>query len=852
MNAPRGQSTTAAGLAALWPVVRGISRAGHVVVLFGSVAALLALSALFLRAAPSRRPPPVPPTMEDVDWRNPESSVYCLACHRQVAPAMAGLDVQRGHSQNVPLDDTKLAAIGEMGTVVGPERTLICMSCHKLGQDASPYMLADTLADSRLCQRCHPGHYAQGTPHDLRLSAPHEKNRLGQTVTEGGPCSACHLSHRYAREIIPSPLDPDGYCITCHQAYHVAAGRARQPMEHPESHCLQCHDPHDTSHGPFLRDSASLLCLRCHNELGGGVAAGMHPLGPTHHAIPAALIDTAMQPAGPAGELTCITCHSMHDANYPNLLRMSAESNALCLACHREQLEAKSPRGHLSRHGQLPVLDADQKAFLAKWGAPTGPNGALLCISCHRVHGGAPGASLLAIGARSDDTCLACHPQMLEVVGSPHDLRTSHPLTENTKGVMVLAGGACSACHLAHGSARPPAASPGDPAGACASCHRPGECGGDKLPGAVSHPNTACTDCHNPHERRSGKFLLEDGAALCLRCHAEQARLVGGPHDITAGAQSAAWPPDARGQRGLCLPCHLPHGDAPAGLYRFPGPREFGTHDASCMDCHLDTAWGTKSEVTAAHPRQITQEHAMFNLALVPADEHGNKRIGCRTCHNAHGAAEPKYLARVGPGRTTEDLCLQCHMEQRPIPQSGHASARLAEQGHVTDSCKPCHVMHVGEDEHSGDLLSLRFLSPVGDELSAATRQAIPCEQCHRAPGLNSPRMAVNHPPIVTFNMFQPEDPAYMPLFGPDGRIHPQGQITCRTCHVSHGRMDLLRLVEQNRELTEVERNALKAHVRPFEASNICTNCHGPVARLLFLYFHQPERRPAAQPGATP
>jgi hypothetical protein len=68
-----------------------------------------------------------------------------------------------------------------------------------------------------LCQRCHPGHYAQGTPHDLRQSAPQEQNRLGQTVAQGGPCSACHLSHRYAREIIPSPLDPDGYCITCHR-----------------------------------------------------------------------------------------------------------------------------------------------------------------------------------------------------------------------------------------------------------------------------------------------------------------------------------------------------------------------------------------------------------------------------------------------------------------------------------------------------------------------------------------------------------------------------------------------------------------------------------------------------------
>ena len=178
--------------------------------------------------------------MADVDWTSPRSSVYCLGCHWNVGAATAVLDVQRGHSHNVALNETQLGAVRDLGTTVGPGNTLICMSCHTLAATGRPFMLADTLEDSQLCRRCHPGHYARNTPHDLRRSAPDEKNHRGQTAAEGGPCSACHLAHSYARTIIPSPLDPDGYCITCHQAFGVAADRApTQIMQHPESHCLQ-------------------------------------------------------------------------------------------------------------------------------------------------------------------------------------------------------------------------------------------------------------------------------------------------------------------------------------------------------------------------------------------------------------------------------------------------------------------------------------------------------------------------------------------------------------------------------------------------------------------------------------
>ncbi|MBZ5671564.1 MAG: hypothetical protein LAO04_17785 [Acidobacteriia bacterium] len=739
-----------------------------------------------------------------------------------------------------------------LGTVVGPNNTLICMSCHKLGQNSSAYMLADTLTGSRLCQRCHPGHYAQGTPHDLRQSAPHEENRLGQTVAQGGPCSACHLSHRYAREIIPSPLDPDGYCITCHQAYHVAAGHARTKMVHPESHCLQCHNPHDAANGNFLREPGNDLCLRCHVQLGGGVVAGMHPLGAMDRPMPAELCVAGTPPTADSNVVKCVTCHSMHSAGYPSLLRMPPDSNQLCLACHRDQLTAKTPHGELPGHGQSPILSAAQRAVVAKWGTPTGRDGELLCVSCHRVHGGQPDASLLVERPRYEETCLACHPQMLDVVGSPHDLRTNHPLEQNSKGMTVLAAGSCSACHLGHGAARAPAPTAGDPQGQCLNCHQDGQCAATKQPGAVDHPKTACTECHNPHERHGGNFLVQDSAALCLRCHTDQATLAGGPHDHTTSTHPEKWPAQAAAQTGPCLPCHVPHGGERADLFRVGGDRPVGNHDDVCLSCHPDAAWGAASNIAAIHPQKIAPEHSRVNLALVPTDAAGNKRMGCTTCHNPHGGVDPVHLARVGPHEPTQALCVTCHRDKEYVKYTGHSADKLELLGFDADSCKPCHAMHARPSETYGQMLSPRFLAERCVQMEGQPYSCLPCLACHVAGGVApSPERAV-HPSMIMLNINTPADPGYLPLFDRAGHLAADGQVVCRTCHVSHGRLELLQLIARGTTLTPEQQNAVRAQVRPYVTPNVCYACHGEEGRMRYLYFHNPRMWKSAPETAPP
>ena len=275
---------------------KAIGRGAHSVVLLTACGAILGLAAPFFRAAAHVKPASVPSAMEEVKWQNPESSMYCLACHHQVSPATAGLDVQRGHSLNVALNETQLRTVREMGTVAGPGGTLICMSCHKLGQDASAYMLADSLADSRLCRRCHQGHYAEGTPHDYATIGPFRKEPArpdggrGRTVAARAICHTDTPATLFPRRSIPTG---------------TASPVIRPTTWPPIAPAERCNIPNRTACNATTRmtcPTAASCESRPTNSAcdampgwAAALAAGMHPLGRMDRAVPAAL-----QPVGTA------------------------------------------------------------------------------------------------------------------------------------------------------------------------------------------------------------------------------------------------------------------------------------------------------------------------------------------------------------------------------------------------------------------------------------------------------------------------------------------------------------------------------------------------------------------------
>jgi predicted CXXCH cytochrome family protein len=808
----------------------------------------------FIRAASKPKPAPKPVAMEAVDWSSPDSSQYCLACHKELGPAMGGLDVEQGHPHNVPLNAAQLKVVQELGTIVGAGGTLICTSCHKLGTESStPYMLADTLMDSRLCVRCHPTQVSKcDTRHDLRRSAPDERNRLGETADQGGPCSACHLAHHYARDFEPCSLDPDGRCVPCHKMQGCAGQLGEMRVDHPVSRCVECHNPHDSCEGRFLREGDASLCLTCHPTLQGGIAAGMHPLGPMDGPIPQDLVDAGAQVSPDGNLLTCVVCHSTHRANSSSLLVMPVDSDRLCLACHQDNLQKKNLGGKLTMHGRSPTLNANQQAVVKKRGGVTGPQGQLVCGSCHQGHGAEAGTPLLNFDPKYDDTCGACHPQTTMVAGTPHDLRTNFPDEKNLAGQVPLTGGACSACHMAHQPGRKPAPTAGDPSGQCIACHQPGACGQAKLTGSTDHPGTMCTDCHNPHQNKFGKYLVAPAAELCKKCHEKESHIIGGPHDVSR--KPAAWPKaaSAAASGGPCLSCHLPHGDNAGGLFRFAAGEGDSYHDGVCLTCHPNAAWKSQSDVAAIHPHDIHPDQKKVELALVPKDNAGNMRMGCRTCHDPHGGTQPVHLARVAPGQPTESLCLHCHAEKQYIRLTGHSSERLAKAGFDVDSCKPCHAMHANPSAAWGQMLSPRFLGATCQPGAKGEPDCVPCEVCHQPGGPAPVRAVVTHPEVAMTNVIPRDAPGYMPLFNEQGREDPKGQVVCRTCHLSHGRLDLLKLVSANPSLTAGEQRAVRMQLRDFVPPNICTECHGFEARLRFLFYHNPEKRKEMQRGPAP
>ena len=531
--------------------------------------------------------------------------------------------------------------------------------------------------------------------------------------------------------------------------------------------------------------------------------------------------------------MVCVNCHDPHEPWYEYIQKENAAD--LCLVCHDDL--AGGPPGQMHPMGQM---DRSVPQAWVQVNEPVSADGnELTCLSCHSTTT-VQFSPLSKPESGPDDLCLACHPQQATVFGSLHDIRSEYQHPSDGADVTSRDAGTCRTCHPSHQIARKPVPTASDPNGICTPCHQPRGWAQAKLAPAVSHPETACMDCHNPHESEFGNFLTKSEDELCTECHAEQARLAGGPHDLSHNPN--VWPKPEK--EGLCLPCHIPHGNEKKGLLRFTMGEQDFYHDDTCLVCHHDAGWDADSDIAIIHPHQIAPDQDKVELALVPIDDSGNMRMGCRTCHDPHGGNERVHLARgVAPDMPAEELCLHCHVKKRYIKQTGHSTACLQEAGLDADSCKPCHAMHAKRNDSWGLMLSPRFLPQVFENLTDPSSDCAPCQSCHHPDGPAPMRKVAAHPKLVPPNIISPETAGYLPLFDSSGHVNVEGQVTCRTCHLSHGRLDLLQLADENENLSEQKRHAMKLNLRTFVTPNICTHCHGQEGRLRFLMFHDPDFR---------
>jgi len=552
---------------------------------------------------------------------------------------------------NHPVNTTAMALPAELlerGAVLGAKKNqVICETCHTVHGSTNERFLIASAKDSGLCIICHKDKAAViNSEHDLRITAPEERNGQGRTVTESGVCGTCHRVHGGGRGLLWARTG-------------TGAG------ENVDRLCNDCHSPSGPAAKKVLTDHS-------------------HPvnLTPASKGLTTKLPLYAKDGSKSAtGVMSCPTCHDPHrwdplsdeapgrnlegDARNSFLRLENSPAPKLCSDCHAVQALAANTDHDLVMGGSEVV----------NWIGQT-PRESGVCGVCHQVHGG-QGEVLWARSAAgsgskhaSQDMCDSCHVEngvaAKKLVG-----QHSHPLNLN------------------------PAKS-----GLTTTLPLYSKDGKKTERGLIT-----CQTCHDPHRwsptssglgvladkegNAQNSFLrLENSPApkLCGDCHAQQALVRNTDHDLQITA------PEARNlanqtaaESGACGVCHQVHNAKQrVKLWaRDLGPGD-GVLDKMCRSCHgVDGSGKAKIPQAATHPRQklvtnVGRDHVgrpdyfpLYNNRTGAPVKVGD--IACASCHDVH-QWNPR-IPEPGPGHNEEGtavdsflrlqtfnmVCMDCH-----------------------------------------------------------------------------------------------------------------------------------------------------------------------------------------------
>lgn len=377
-----------------------------------------------------------------------------------------------------------------------------CLECHNPHSRAGPPLLKTPAKEG--CTACHFEYGARSVDEDQK------KGQAIHAPVRDQSCSECHLPHDLGAPSRYRGGDENASCAGCHDlTRQKQADDQHGPFR--SNLCVDCHDPHASKEPQLLRTSLPQLCGSCHkasleqvamsvehNPFVNGRCTDCHSAhagnSPAYLKVaPGELCLTCHLPEqkpiehGPYRDGICTECHDPHASETRRLLK--AESNqALCVQCHAEEVEKiQLP----SRH---PVGDR------------------LNCSSCHRPHTADYPKLLPAEGAA---LCTTCHPNQ----GRYYD-RIGHSRMAS-EGVAI--GGACTNCHLPHGSVNAALLKGQNEVAQCRTCHMPRSQFEHPTGDGVLVPGSAkpvvCTSCHDPHGSPYSWNTHKKGDGLCITCH---------------------------------------------------------------------------------------------------------------------------------------------------------------------------------------------------------------------------------------------------------------------------------------------------------------------------------------------
>jgi len=457
-----------------------------------------------------------------------------------------------------------------------------------------------------------------------------------------------------------------------------------------------------------------------------------------------------------------------------------------CLSCHDGTVR-DSRRRIFASHGH-PLGEAPPDGMVVPEELPLA-SGRIACRTCHSAHTLAGSgevhsdAMLLRVEDRPSELCVACHGAEGPESAGPG----SHPLGELPDREPID----CLDCHASH-SPEPLLLAAGRGEGTCVECHqeRVARRGakGEHARGAVRLEAQA----RRALEARGG-LLDARGGITCLTCHAV--------HRSTSPRKGCVdcHPPAAEVVGGeplphagdACAACHEVHRGTRSVVRRVASPGD----PSGCLSCHGS---GTRHAPEQARPGEVG--HTLVSMEAVgPTDR---PLEGCETCHG--GAHAPRV--------TDAASCEECHGSQ--------ADGRVA-GGHGDASCLDCHPAHLDEPGPPQGL----------DGLNPASLRCLSCHGRDADPeGLQARVDDYQHPSMV----FRPDGQRWTPgdalsLYDGSGAVAPagdNGDLACGSCHTTHGPE-----ASGSPRLTRTG----------WEES--CSACHGQDSMVLFLYFHDPERR---------
>jgi len=269
----------------------------------------------------------------------------CQTCHdlsaRDSAPAgdsvtTAGDTVPRPpHPPRPPLQaGSALCTMCHSGGVIDaalrhvPDSLGACTACHDPHGSSTEAMLRRAGTD--LCLGCHRA---------LRDSVRLSRVTHGALRTADG-CLGCHDPHAEGRSTLLR-ADQPAMCLSCHERTYVTARRrvrdvGREIREATTVHfpveagpCTFCHAPHASRRDRLLTDGFEVrvyadfnprsygLCLQCHASIADTAATA--ETGFRNGAVNL----HALHVREPGRNRSCYTCHAVHGAANPALVRAS-------------------------------------------------------------------------------------------------------------------------------------------------------------------------------------------------------------------------------------------------------------------------------------------------------------------------------------------------------------------------------------------------------------------------------------------------------------------------------------------------------------------------------------------------